>query len=478
MLDFKSICALARCNRRLKGDAASRFALATQDRLVVTIHFSELGLIQYHPDIYIKGQWKDLEKFPALLSRCAANLEIIGLFDNVEKIEQIFGYSKSKIRELTLSNGVIRSKIAIRLFKALHERERSNEAPGLRALYFHKESLSNRVLDALAIYIADTRSLEELTFYNSTFKLSEIKSLEDGLLKNRSITSLEFTGPAFHRNFEVAMSRVLRGCPTLLLFSLRTSYKQYGDWNLETIADAIMDNNCNLQWLCINNRTLSNKELVALSSSITKLHGLRACFGEISGEDLQVLGHAIGASKTITCISLSYANRSEIGTEFLLNMTANKSLQVIDLLGCGIGTQGLFHLKEAVIGKTELREINLTCNNVDDSGCRYIAEIIAECPSLEILHLDWNGIKSTGIRAIAAALLLSKSLQKLYLRGTRLIDDASASVLFTAVKDHPSLLHIILSMQDNRFHIGELATPVLESLKAGVVKIEGKIDLI
>jgi hypothetical protein len=469
MLDFKSICALAKCNRRLKGDAESRFALATQDQFSIVSNVAEsAGLLQYHPKIHIKGPWHTFKCLPDAVIRnvvaCATGLPI-GLAKGKDLEEVLI--SARRLRKLSLSDGVISDDTVVRLFEVLNERESVAGVSGLQTLHLVNMMFRKETMTALAIYVANTNSLEEFAvrYCTITFEGGCLNNLADGLIKNRTIKSLDLTGSCL-KNPELALSRILRGCPTLHVLNMFSTYTRPSILQFGVIVDAILDNNCNLRSLDIGNHRINRNDVVAIAPVITKLCRFEARYTDICDIGLRAIGEAIGASKTITHIDLSNNEELEDNLEiFSSALATNTSMQVLSLNRCRIHAEGLLHLKGALVGKSELRELHLAGNNIDDVGCQYVAEILASCPALEFLNLASNRVRSAGVVAIASALPLAKRLQRIRLDWNEVVDDASSASLFAAAHDHPSLSCIVITASNDRFQIGELARAQLETLK-------------
>jgi hypothetical protein len=383
MLDFKSICSLAKCNRRLKGDAESRFALATQELFSVSSHALELcktvqslGLLQYHPRIRIHGPLK-------------------------------------VIKDATYA--IIRNTVHIDNFYSLAT-----------------ESDYDDVLEA---YIANTGLLEELKLCKTIFK-SGTESLAHFLVKNKSIRSLSIVDSDLGKNSEVALSELLRGCPKLT--SLNLHWSKFG--KLKALIDAILDDNCNLQSLGIVETIIADDDSIKLTAMISKLSRLDVTACSISRNVIRAIGEAIGISKTITHIDLNRNIKvaSEIEA-FSMGLSANKSLQVLSLRNCNINTDKLLYLKDALVGKEALRKLDLNSNKFGDAGCRYVAEILTSCPSLQILDLAWNNIGIIGVEIIADVLPSANKLRQLRIYGCRIVSESSTASLFAAAKCHPNL---------------------------------------
>jgi Ran GTPase-activating protein (RanGAP) involved in mRNA processing and transport len=483
MLDYDSLLALSSCNRRLRGDAESRFALATQKQFSIASRLlapdgavQSPGLLQYHSNLHIWGPWKTLKRVPYIVLRNTVNLDIRCPLGFAKGLEEVLA-STSRLRKLYIFGRITKNSTAVRLFRALGERERVEGASGLRTLHLEKETFGKEATYALSTYLASATSLEELTLYYCNFKKSYLQNLADGIVENRTIKSLSLNGSNLGLHSEVALSKILRGCPTLIDLNLCGTTFGSGDQHgkFATLTAAIMDDNCNLKFLNVVDNMIDSNGAIALAPTISKLHELETHCNKIWNAGIIAFGAAIKASKTITKIALS--NNHGVAHEieaFSLDLTVNKSLQVIELYGCKIGTPGLLHLKAALVGKSELRELHLFGNNIDDVGCQHVAEILASCPSLKVLHLGQNRIGNAGIRTIAAALSQARNLHKLVLYRNEPVDDPSAAALFTAVHGHPNLSRIIISSRNNNgFQIGELTTPILETLKPGLALILG-----
>jgi Ran GTPase-activating protein (RanGAP) involved in mRNA processing and transport len=474
MLDLKSICALAQCNKSLKSDAQNRFVFATQIELTTNskklavnevVGGKEGYLLQYHPKIRVYDNWKNIKTIPKVLLGNIAHLVIQKSIDREIGLKEVFT-SMRGLRELTLLHGKLETRTARRLFKVLREREKRNN--GLHELCLIFKIFRNDAMISLASYVADAKSLEKLDFSSCTFKKDSLLNLVDGIVKNKSIKTLNLNCQDLGSHPEIALSKILRGCPTLIELDLAATCRHFSSQDWETIASAIMDDNCNLQSLSFGlGWSPSEHVAIILAPLITKLHRLEITASYFSGQGVRAIGRAIGASKTITHCHVRLGGDLK---QFALDIAPNKSLEVFNLNNCKIGTEGLLHLKGAFAGKTELRKLRLEGNNIDDAGCQYIAELLISCPSLEIIRLGTNKIGACGVRTIAAALPQAKNLQRLFLGGNNeVVDDASAAELFRAVYDHPSLSCLVISVCADGFKIGELATPALEALKPGIV---------
>jgi Ran GTPase-activating protein (RanGAP) involved in mRNA processing and transport len=454
--------------------------LATQGKIVVASHLSSLvahdnatnapGLLQYHPNIHVWGPWKTLKRIPDAMMRNMVHLHIHNRLGLAKSLEKVFT-STSRLRELFISHGSIKSTTAVRLFRALGERERVAGAQGLQTLYVELSKFGKKTADQLSAYLANASSLEHLTLCDCTFKMDTLQSLADGLVQNRTITVLDLDGTNLGLRPEIALSKILRGCPTLTTLDLSdTFYGRETPSHSAELADAILSGNCNLKSLSVERNWIGSEGASELAPAISKLQNLKVSNNNIGIDGIRAIGEAVKTSKTITNLSIN--NNYGIAyviESFSAGIASNKSLQILELFGCKIGTAGLRQLSAVLVGKVAMRELYLYNNCIDDAGCQYVVEILVGCSALEVLELGWNKIGSAGVRTLVAALPQAKHLQKLMLCGNGAVDDPSTAALFEAVHGHPSLSYIAIYASDSNFHIGELATPVLEALKPGTI---------
>jgi Ran GTPase-activating protein 1 len=481
MLDLKSLCALARCNRSLKKDAESRFALATQGSFKVESHnlapdmaSRSPGLLQYHPNIHVCGPWKTLKRLPGALIQNVTCLDIHKSLGLAKGFEAMLA-STRRLQELTLSCGAVKSSTAVRLFRTLRERERMDGAVGLRTLQLISKTFGREATIELIAYLTDASQLIELSLYGCTFKRDYLHLLADTQVLHGSIRALNLNGSKLGLHSELTLSKILRGCPALTTLDLTCTRFGTRSREVEALADAILDDNCKLQSLIIFGGTLGCHGASVLAATISKLHKIELGYADILGYGICAIGDAIKTSKTITDIGLS--NNTGVASSieaFSSSILVNKSLQVLDLYNCEIGTSGMSHLKDALVGKVELRELILYRNNIDEMGCYDVAEIMIACPSLKILDLAENKLGRNGVRTIAVALRRAKRLQKLRLNRNGVVDDASTARLFEAIEEHSSLSHVSInkSRWKDGFSIGKLATVVLARLKPDQIQIE------
>ncbi len=117
-----------------------------------------------------------------------------------------------------------------------------------------------------------------------------------------------------------------------------------------------------------------------------------------------------------------------------LCLAKNKSVKILDLYNCKIGSNGT---RTLAVNHT-LRKINLSFNRIGDEG----AIALARNKNIEVLLSDCNSITSKGASALAS----NDTIKKLYISGNE-IDDTGAF----ALANNKTLL--FLSIQHNK--IGE-----------------------
>lgn len=128
-----------------------------------------------------------------------------------------------------------------------------------------------------------------------------------------------------------------------------------------------------------------------------------------------------------------------------------KKLQKLENFRCsnGVFTNNQINIFIClVIDYKFLKELNLSCNFIDDACCDYIGKLLISSYPLEILVLRNNRIGNDGVVAIASGLSLNSSLKRLDL-SVNLITDLGAEFLANVVSLNATLE--ALDVSNNKF---------------------------
>ena len=108
------------------------------------------------------------------------------------------------------------------------------------------------------------------------------------------------------------------------------------------------------------------------------------------------------------------------------------SLLSLHCQGLGINLMKFAH--EILPNETQLQELNLLANNIDDKEAKEIATIFPLMQQLQILNLSWNQIGNAGATAIAKSVKHLKQLQVLDI-SCNPIDDSGITAISNATKE-------------------------------------------
>ena len=110
-------------------------------------------------------------------------------------------------------------------------------------------------------------------------------------------------------------------------------------------------------------------------------------------KDIEEVAFSIKRSRTITDIDLSNNSISQASLEIILKSLADKILY-INLKNNNIGTEGVKLLAYSI---PYIEILNISGNNIDADGGKYIGIMIEKCLVLKCLSIGNNNIKNAGI---------------------------------------------------------------------------------
>ena len=147
------------------------------------------------------------------------------------------------------------------------------------------------------------------------------------------------------------------------------------------------------------------EELGAALASNTSLIQLFLNSCSIGARGLRSIGGALKVNETLTALILTDIDIGDAGAEIMADaLVSNSSLSCLDLDSCGIGAVGL----KAIVKAYEI-SASLTCmviinnKNIGDAGASVVTDFLATTKSLELLNLSGCGISEQGAMAIGRA---------------------------------------------------------------------------
>lgn len=135
----------------------------------------------------------------------------------------------------------------------------------------------------------------------------------------------------------------------------------------------------------------------------------------------------------------------------------NRTLEVLDVVNCGLLDEGLAALLGALRGpgaNRTLRHLYVGTNGISARSGALLAECLAEGCTLESLYLSCNRLGDEGVEIIARGLAENRSLRRLSL-ASNLVGPRGARALAVALERHPSLELLDLGFTKATVAVGE-----------------------
>ncbi len=184
----------------------------------------------------------------------------------------------------------------------------------------------------------------------------------------------------------------------------------------------------------------------------------------IAGNDIGPRGitelcDALGHDRKVTALWLKRNPLKAAGMHPLAALLrANTTLQVLDLVNCGLLDDGLDIILDAFTGpgaNKTLRHLYLGTNGITDRSAPRIARFLAEDSALESFFLSCNRLGDDGVERIAEALAANTTLQRLSL-ASNCVGPRGAAALAEALAHHPSITLLDLGFTKATVAVGEL----------------------
>ncbi|XP_057187774.1 uncharacterized protein si:ch211-196h16.5 [Triplophysa rosa] len=280
-------------------------------------------------------------------------------------------------------------------------------------LHFCK--LSEKCCAGLASVLTSKSSfLRDSNLSGNSFGDSGVKLLSDALKNpNCKLEKLRLSSCNIKDEGCVALTSVLRSNSSHLRELDLSRNKNLGDSGVKLLSAGLENPNCKL------------KKLVLWKCNITD-------------EGCAALASALKSNSHLRKLNLTNNNLGDSGVKLLSDVLENPNckLEKLVLRGCGV-TEGCVALASALISNSHLRDMNLSRNKLGDSGVKLLSAGL-ENPNckLEKLKLTSCGVRDEGCVALASALRSNSHLRKLNLSENNLGD--SGVKLLSAGLENPN----------------------------------------
>ncbi len=139
-------------------------------------------------------------------------------------------------------------------------------------------------------------------------------------------------------------------------------------------------------------------------------------------------------------------------------LRSNTTLEVLDLVNCGLLDAGLETVLGALMGpgaNKTLRHLYLGTNGISEHSAPLLARFLAEDCALESFFLSCNRLGDDGVEAIARGLAANRTIQRVSL-ASNCIGPRGAAALAAALAEHPSITLLDLGFTKATVAVGEL----------------------
>ncbi len=143
-------------------------------------------------------------------------------------------------------------------------------------------------------------------------------------------------------------------------------------------------------------------------------------------------------------------------------LRANRTLEVLDLVNCGLLDEGLATLLGAFEGEganKTLRHLYVGTNGITERSAGRVAEFLAGDCALESFYLSCNRLGDEGVKVIARGLAANRTVRRFSLASNR-VGPRGAAALAKALTGHPTLQLLDLGFTKATVAVGELGNYV------------------
>ena len=173
---------------------------------------------------------------------------------------------------------------------------------------------------------------------------------------------------------------------------------------------------------------------IQLFDSLRSLHSLTTLrvsdesHSDLSPEDCQALGRLLSTSKSLTELNISGHLLVDPGIDYISNGLKQSTLQHLDISYCAVGSNGAYHIADALCDNSSLRDLMLGGNEIEDQGASAVAEMLTRNHSLDNLNLQECSITPIGARHLARALIVNSALETFDLMENEIGDQGADAI--------------------------------------------------
>ncbi|CAF1112602.1 unnamed protein product [Adineta steineri] len=185
--------------------------------------------------------------------------------------------------------------------------------------------------------------------------------------------------------------------------------------------------------------------------------------------DMKIISHyALQNNKILTQLNLSRNQIKDTGAHYLsIGLQLNQTLTILDLSHNQIGDAGISELSVGLKSNKILTTLDLSANKIKDEGARFLSIMLQSNKTLTTLNLSENDIKNKGATCLSTALQLNQTLLSLNLCNNR-IGDQGGRHLYNALKSNQTLTKLDLASNIIK---NEILCDISSALTSNMIKI-------
>ncbi|XP_050959298.1 LOW QUALITY PROTEIN: NACHT, LRR and PYD domains-containing protein 12-like [Labeo rohita] len=345
----------------------------------------------------------------------------------------IVGKNLLLLRELNLSEHKLGDTRVNQIAALLQDKHCQLNTLMLRDCGLTEESCSG-----LATVLRSNSSLKELDMSNNNLQDSGVKKLQTGLENTKcTLEKLRLSDCSITEEGYKALASALRSNPSHLI-ELDLTGNDPGQSGVKELNDLLQDPNCQLKTLrflgpaadeacqyvtgIVGKNLLLLRELNLIGHELgdTRVNQIAALLQDkhcqlntlklndcgLTDKSCSALATVLGSDTSLKELNMSNNNLQDSGVKLchgLENMKCH--LEILRLNDCGLTDKSCSALATVLGSDTSLKELNMSNNNLQDSGVKLLCHGLENMKCrLEILRLSDCSITEEGYKALASAL--------------------------------------------------------------------------
>ncbi|XP_054828523.1 ribonuclease inhibitor isoform X2 [Eublepharis macularius] len=344
------------------------------------------------------SKWKEL--LPSLNQYKSIRLDDCSLLSShCEDLSSVLSANQN-LTELKLNNNELGDSGLEKLCKGL-----MNPSCKLQKLWLQNCNLTKACCENLRSVLSTKPSLAELHLGDNRLGTSGVNVLCQGLLDpNCQLQKLQLEYCELSARNTEALSAALRTKTSLN--ELNLSNNKLGDAAVKQLCEGVLDANCNLQSLQLENCRITASSCGDLGTVLSTKPSLKElCIGE------NKIGDA-GAAHL--CKGL---------------LNPNCKLEKLWLWECDLSAACCKELAHVIATKETLKEMSLIGNNLKDEGMEYLCQGLKDPKAaLQSLWLRECGLTAACCKSVGSVLSKNGSFKELHIGGNNLQDEGVAQI--------------------------------------------------